>query len=59
MALRRRILVGQYDSWGGPALAGAWAVHALGGLGFRPLVAWLLRGYAAPWPHLAGRTPQR
>ncbi|GAA2362810.1 hypothetical protein [Dactylosporangium salmoneum] len=47
-----------YDSWGGPTLAGAWAVHALGGLGFWLLVAWLLRAYAALWLHLAGRAPQ-
>lgn len=41
---------GEYrDAWGGPTLAGVWAVHALGGLGFWLLVPWVLRGYAALW----------
>ncbi|MDG6100888.1 hypothetical protein Daura_01860 [Dactylosporangium aurantiacum] len=41
---------GEYrDAWGGPTLAGAWAVHALGGVGFWLLVPWILRGYAALW----------
>lgn len=41
---------GEYhDAWGGPTLAGAWAVHALGGLAFWLLVPWVLRGYVAVW----------
>jgi hypothetical protein len=42
------------DSWGGPTLAGAWAVHALGGIAFLLLVPWLLRGYATLWRRIAG-----
>jgi hypothetical protein len=46
---------GEYhDSWGGPTLAGAWAVHALGGLAFWLVVPWILRGYAALWRRIAG-----
>ncbi|WP_327006826.1 hypothetical protein OHA72_05845 [Dactylosporangium sp. NBC_01737] len=46
---------GEYrDAWGGPTLAGAWAVHALGGLGFWLLASWVLRGYAALWRRIAG-----
>ncbi|GAB3868276.1 hypothetical protein ACFPIJ_24110 [Dactylosporangium cerinum] len=46
---------GEYrDAWGGPSLAGAWAVHALGGLAFWLLVPWILRGYAALWRRIAG-----
>jgi hypothetical protein len=37
------------DSWGGPTLAGAWAVHALGGVVFWLVVPWLLRAYLALW----------
>jgi len=42
------------DAWGGPTLAGAWAVHALGGLGFWLLVPWVLRGYVALWRWITG-----
>jgi hypothetical protein len=42
------------DAWGGPTLAGAWAVHALAGIAFWLLVPWLLRGYAALWRRIAG-----
>jgi hypothetical protein len=42
------------DAWGGPTLAGAWAVHALGGVALWLLVAWVLRGYAALWRRVAG-----
>jgi len=46
---------GEYrDAWGGPTLAGAWAVHALGGIAFWLLVPWVLRGYAALWRRIAG-----
>jgi len=46
---------GEYrDAWGGPTLAGAWAVHALGGVAFWLLVPWVLRGYAALWQRIAG-----
>jgi hypothetical protein len=30
-------------SWGGPTLAGAWAVHAVGGLGFLLVTPWVVR----------------
>jgi len=47
---------GEYrDSWGGPTLAGAWAVHALAGIAFWLLVVWVLRGYAALWRRIVGR----
>jgi hypothetical protein len=42
------------DAWGGPTLAGAWAVHAIGGIVFWLLVPWVLRGYAALWRRIAG-----
>ncbi|GAA0385561.1 hypothetical protein GCM10009530_40610 [Microbispora corallina] len=46
---------GEYrDSWGGPTLAGAWAVHALAGIAFWLLIPWLLRGYVALWRRMAG-----
>jgi hypothetical protein len=46
---------GEYrDAWGGPTLAGAWAVHALGGLAFLLVVPWVLRGYVALWRRIAG-----
>ena len=46
---------GEYrDAWGGPSLAGAWAVHAAGGLVFWLTVPWLLRGYAALWRRIVG-----
>lgn len=35
------------QDWGGPTLAGAWAVHAAGGLGFLLVTPWLVR--AATW----------
>jgi hypothetical protein len=48
-------LSGDYrGSWGGPTLVGAWAVHAVAGLAFWLLVAWLLRGYAGLWRRLVG-----
>ncbi|MGH3736229.1 MAG: sensor domain-containing protein [Micromonosporaceae bacterium] len=34
-------------SWGGPTLAGAWAVHAAGGLVFLFVNPWLVRGLTA------------
>lgn len=42
------------DSWGGPTLAGAWAVHVLGGIAFWLAVPWVLRGYATLWRRIAG-----
>ncbi|WP_434589249.1 hypothetical protein [Streptomyces sp. A5-4] len=34
------------QSWGGPTLAGAWAVHAIGGgLGFLLLTPWVVKGF--------------
>ena len=35
------------DSWGGPTLAGAWAVHAAGGLAALLLMPTLMRGVTA------------
>jgi hypothetical protein len=35
------------DSWGGPSLAGAWAVHAAGGLLFLFLLPWVVRTLTA------------
>ncbi|MFI5803304.1 sensor domain-containing protein [Streptomyces sp. NPDC051561] len=36
------------DSWGGPTMAGAWAVHGLaGGVGFLLLTPWVAKGFAA------------
>ncbi|MFJ5726377.1 hypothetical protein [Streptomyces sp. NPDC093149] len=35
-------------SWGGPTLAGAWAVHAIGGgVTFLLLTPWVIRGFTA------------
>ena len=34
-------------SWGGPTLAGVWAVHAAGGLVFLFLVPWVVNGMVA------------
>ena len=45
---------GYRDAWGGPTLAGAWAVHALAGIAFWLLVPWVLRGYVALWRRIAG-----
>ncbi|GIH05861.1 hypothetical protein Rhe02_39280 [Rhizocola hellebori] len=42
------------DAWGGPTLAGAWAVHALGGVAFWLAVSWMLRGYVALWRRITG-----
>lgn len=41
-------------SWGGPTLAGAWAVHALGALALVPVGLWLVRGLTAVQRRLAG-----
>src|SRR5258706_16347444 len=58
VAYPARLLLGsdsEYrDDWGGPTLAGAWAVHALAGIAFWLLVPWVLRGYAALWRRIAG-----
>ncbi|WP_212843066.1 hypothetical protein [Catellatospora sp. IY07-71] len=46
---------GEYrDSWGGPTLAGAWAVHALAGIVFLLIVPWILRAYVAVWRRVMG-----
>lgn len=43
------------DSWGGPTLAGAWAVHALGiMLLVFPLVVWTVRGLLRVQERLIG-----
>jgi hypothetical protein len=31
------------DAWGGPTLAGAWAVHGAAGLGFLLLALWIVK----------------
>nr|WP_240942114.1 hypothetical protein [Planosporangium thailandense] len=44
-----------YDAWGGPTLAGAWAVHAMGTiLFFFPTLAWAIRGLLRAQIHLTG-----
>lgn len=43
------------DAWGGPSLAGAWAVHAAGGLAFLVLAPWIVRGCLAPLRWLTDR----
>lgn len=46
---------GDYShAWGGPTLAGAWAVHAAGGLALVPVLIWLVRGLTALQRRLAG-----
>ena len=53
------------DAWGGPTLAGAWAVHAAGGLLFLFAIPWILKGTTALQGRLtrrllgAGRYPDR
>ncbi|MFE9374827.1 sensor domain-containing protein [Streptomyces sp. NPDC006711] len=34
------------DSWGGPTMAGAWAVHAAGGVLFLLVAPWVMKGFA-------------
>jgi hypothetical protein len=58
--------MGSYrDSWGGPTLAGAWAVHAAVGLLFLFAIPWILKGTTALQSGLtrrllgAGRYPDR
>jgi hypothetical protein len=58
--------MGSYrDSWGGPTLAGAWAVHAAVGLLFLFAIPWILKGTTALQSRLtrrllgAGRYPDR
>ncbi|MFJ4875432.1 hypothetical protein ACIP93_09480 [Streptomyces sp. NPDC088745] len=41
------------DAWGGPALAGAWAVHGIGGIGFLLLAPWVGKGFTALQTRLA------
>jgi hypothetical protein len=48
--------MGSYqDAWGGPTLAGAWAVHAVGGLAILFAIPWIVRGTAALQGRLVGR----
>ncbi|HEX8132870.1 MAG TPA: hypothetical protein VF880_05520, partial [Actinomycetes bacterium] len=42
-------------AWGGPTLAGAWAVHAAGALLLLPVELWLLRGLAGLQGRLAAQ----
>jgi hypothetical protein len=46
---------GYQDAWGGPTLAGAWAVHAAGGITFLYLTPWIVKGIT--W--LQGRLARR
>jgi hypothetical protein len=45
---------GYADAWGGPTLAGAWAVHLVGWLLVLPVALWMVRGLAALQRELAG-----
>jgi hypothetical protein len=48
--------MGSYqDSWGGPTLAGAWAVHAAGGPAMLLAAPWAARGGAVLQGRLARR----
>jgi hypothetical protein len=42
------------DSWGGPSLAGAWAVHAAGGVVFLFLTPFVVKGITSLQARLAG-----
>jgi Putative sensor len=53
--LRPGLGEGYQDAWGGPTLAGAWAVHAAGGLAFLFAAPWIVRGVTA----LQGRLLRR
>jgi hypothetical protein len=44
---------GYTDAWGGPTLAGAWAVHAVLALALVPVGLWLVRGLTALQRRLA------
>ena len=44
---------GYTDAWGGPTLAGAWAVHAAIALAAVPVGLWLVRGLTALQRRLA------
>jgi hypothetical protein len=47
-----------YDAWGGPTLAGAWTVHAIGVMLFVfPSLAWTIRGLLRAQAHLTGTNP--
>lgn len=47
-----------YDAWGGPTLAGAWAVHGMGVMLFVfPPMAWAIRGLLRAQAHLTGTAP--
>jgi hypothetical protein len=53
--LRPGLGEGYQDAWGGPTLAGAWAVHAAGGLALLFAATWIVRGATA----LQGRLLRR
>lgn len=42
------------NAWGGPTLAGAWAVHALGGIVFLFLMPWVVAGVVAVQTRIPG-----
>jgi hypothetical protein len=43
------------NAWGGPTLAGAWAVHGTAGLAFLLLAPWIVRGMTEMQSRLAWR----
>jgi hypothetical protein len=43
------------NAWGGPTLAGAWAVHGTAGLAFLLLAPWIVKGATALQGRLARR----
>jgi hypothetical protein len=43
------------NAWGGPTLAGAWAVHGIAGLAFLLLAPWIVKGATALQSRLAQR----
>jgi hypothetical protein len=43
------------NAWGGPTLAGAWAVHGTAGLAFLLLAPWIVRGLTGAQSRLARR----
>jgi hypothetical protein len=44
------------NAWGGPTLAGAWAVHGTAGVLFLFATPWIVRGLTGLQVRLAGRT---
>lgn len=53
--LRPGTLDSYQSSWGGPSLAGAWAVHAAGGVVFLFVTPWVVKGITSLQGRLTGR----